>query len=132
MYSFPNLEPVHFSMSCSNCYFLTCIQISQEAGKAVWYFHLFKKFHLDIYFIGASQVGLLVRNPPANSGDIRKEDLIPGQGRSPGAGHGNPLQYCWLENLTNRGAQQATVPGVTKSWTQLKQRSMHACMHFIT
>ena len=77
-YSFPDLEPVCCSMSSSNCYFLTCIQISQEAGKAVWYFHLFKKFHLDIYFIGASQVGLLVRNPPANSGDIRKEDLIPG------------------------------------------------------
>ena len=43
-YSFPNLEPVHFSMSSSNCNFLTCIQISQEAGKVVWYSHLFKNF----------------------------------------------------------------------------------------
>ena len=42
MYSFPNLEPVCCSMSCSNCCFLTCIQISQEAGKVVWYSHLFK------------------------------------------------------------------------------------------
>ena len=43
MYSFPNLEPVH-SMSGSNCCFLTCIQISQEAFKVVWYSHLFKIF----------------------------------------------------------------------------------------
>ena len=44
MYSFPNLEPVRCSMSVSNCCFLTCIQISQEAGKVVWYSHLFKNF----------------------------------------------------------------------------------------
>ena len=43
-YSFPNLEPVHCSMSGSNCCFLTCIQISQEAGKVVWYSYLFKNF----------------------------------------------------------------------------------------
>ena len=42
MYSFPNLEPVHFSMSFSNCCFLACILISQEAGKVVWYSHLLK------------------------------------------------------------------------------------------
>ena len=44
MYSFPNLEAVCCSMSGSNCCFLTCIQISQEAGKVVWYSHLFKNF----------------------------------------------------------------------------------------
>ena len=44
MYSFPNLEPVYCSMFRSNCCFLTCIQISQEAGKVVWYFHLFQNF----------------------------------------------------------------------------------------
>ena len=44
MYSFPNLEPVHCSMSGSNCCFLTCIQISQEAGKVVWSSHLLKNF----------------------------------------------------------------------------------------
>ena len=44
MYSFPNLEPVYCSMSGSNCCFLTCIQISQEAGKVVWYSHLLKNF----------------------------------------------------------------------------------------
>ena len=42
MYSFPNLDPVHCSMSGSNCCFLTCIQISQEAGQLVWYPHLLK------------------------------------------------------------------------------------------
>ena len=44
IHSFPNLEPVLCSMSSSNCCFLTCIQISQEAGKVVWYSHLFKNF----------------------------------------------------------------------------------------
>ena len=44
MYSFPDLEPVCCSISSSNCWFLTCIQISQEAGQVVWYSHLFKNF----------------------------------------------------------------------------------------
>ena len=44
MYSFPDLEPVCCSMSSSNCCFLTCIQISQEAGQMVWYSHLFQNF----------------------------------------------------------------------------------------
>ena len=44
MHSFPNLEPVCYSMSISNCCLLTCIQISQEAGQVVWYSHLFKIF----------------------------------------------------------------------------------------
>ena len=44
MYSFPYLKPVCCSMSSSNCWFLTCMQVSQEAGKVVWYFHLLKNF----------------------------------------------------------------------------------------
>ena len=44
MYSFPNLEPVCFSLSSSNCCFLTCIQVSQEAGQVVWYSYFFKNF----------------------------------------------------------------------------------------
>ena len=44
MYSFPNLEPVHCSMSISNSCFLTCIQVSQEAGQVVWYSHLLQNF----------------------------------------------------------------------------------------
>ena len=45
-----------------------------------------------------SHVALVVKNPPTNTGDIRGEGLIPGLGRSPGEGHGNPLQYSCLEN----------------------------------
>ena len=48
MFFFPNLEPAHCSMYGSNCCFLTCIQISQEAGKVVWYSHLFKNFPLFV------------------------------------------------------------------------------------
>ena len=66
---------------------------------------------------GASQVALVVKNPPANAGDIRDTGLIPGLGRSPGGGHGNPLQFSCLENPMDRGAWRAIVPEVTKSWT---------------
>ena len=65
----------------------------------------------------ASQVVLVVKNLPANAEDIRDADLIPGLGRFPGGGHGNPLQYSCLENLMDRGAWQTTVHGVTNSWT---------------
>ena len=60
--------------------------------------------------------GSVVKNPPANVGDL---GLIPGSGRSSGEGNGNPLQYSCLENHMDRGAWQAVVHGVTKSWTQL-------------
>ena len=53
---------------------------------------------------GASQVALVVKNPPANAGDIRDVGLILGLGRSLGGGHGNPVQYSCLENLMDRGA----------------------------
>ena len=56
----------------------------------------------------ASQVVLVVKNPPANAADIRKEDSIPGLGRSPGDGNGNPLQCSCLENPMDRGAWWAT------------------------
>ena len=72
----------------------------------------------------AFQVALVVRNPPANVGVVR-DALIPRLGASPGEGHGNPLQYC-LENSMDRGIWQATVHGVEKSQTQLKQLSTHA------
>ena len=42
---FSQFEPVHCSMSCSNCCFLICIQVSQEVGRVIWYSHLFKNFH---------------------------------------------------------------------------------------
>ena len=57
----------------------------------------------------------------------RSKVSIPGSGRSPGGGHGNPLQYSCLENPMDRGAWQAAVHGVTKSQTRLKRLSTHAC-----
>ena len=58
--------------------------------------------------------GCVVKNPPPNAGDRRDMGLIPGWGRSPGVGNGNPLQYSCLENSMDRGAWQATVHRVTK------------------
>ena len=52
-----------------------------------------------------SQVALAVKNPPANTGAIREVGSVPGLGRSPGGGHGSPLQYSWLVNPTDRGAR---------------------------
>ena len=58
----------------------------------------------------------MVKDTPANAGDA---GLIPGSERSPGGGHGNPVQCSCLENPMDRGAWQATDHGVSKSWTQL-------------
>ena len=70
-------------------------------------------------------MALVVKNLLANARDIRDPGLIPGFGRSPGGGHGNPLQYSCLENPTDRGAWQATVHGIAKSQTSLKQFITH-------
>ena len=59
-----------------------------------------------------SQVVLVVKNPIANAGDIKDVGSIPGLERSPGEGHGNPLQYSCLENPMDRGAWQAEVPSI--------------------
>ena len=66
-----------------------------------------------------SQVVLVVKNPPANAGDIRDSGLIPGLGRSPGGGNGNPFQYSYLGNSMDRGAWGAPVLGVRKSGKHL-------------
>ena len=62
----------------------------------------------------------MVENLPANAGDIRDMGSIPGLGRSPGEGNGNPLQYYCLENPMDRGAWWAIVHGVTKIQTPLR------------
>ena len=71
-----------------------------------------------LHVICASHVSL--KNPPANAGDIRDTGSIPGSGSSPGGGHGNPLQYFYLENPMDRGAWQAAVHRVVQSRTRLK------------
>ena len=62
----------------------------------------------------------MVKNPPANSGDVRDTGLIPGSGRCPGEENGNPLQYSCLDNPMDRGPWWAIVHGVKKSQTQPK------------
>ena len=69
---------------------------------------------------------LVVKNPPANTGDAGDPGSIPAWGRSPGEQHGNPLQYSCLENPMDRGARRATVHRVTESWTRLKRPGMPA------
>ena len=64
----------------------------------------------------ASPVALVVKNPPANAGDIRGEGLIPGSGRPPGGQHDSSLQYSCLENPLDRGAWWATVHGSQRSY----------------
>ena len=59
--------------------------------------------------------GSVVKNPPANAGDPGDASSVPGSGRSPGRGNGDPLQYSFLENPMDRGAWRATVQQVAKS-----------------
>ena len=65
-------------------------------------------------------MALVTKNPSANAGDSRDMGSIPGSGRSPEGGHGNPPQDSCLENPMDRGAWQATVNGVTKNGIQLE------------
>ena len=72
----------------------------------------------------STQVVLMVKNPPANAGDMRDAGLIPGSRKSSGEENGNPLQYSCLENPTDRGTWQATVHVVGKSQMRL---NTHTC-----
>ena len=69
---------------------------------------------------------IVVKNLPANAGDIRDMSSIPGSGRSSGGGHGKPLQYSYLENPIDKGAWQATVHGAARV---RHNRNDLACMH---
>ena len=78
------------------------------------------------------QVALVVKNLSANAGNSSDASSIPGLGRSPGIGNGNPFQYSCMETPMDRGAGRATVHGVTKSWTQLSVRAhthTHRLLH---
>ena len=78
----------------------------------------------------SSQVALVVKNPPANAGNERDTGLIPGSGRFPGIGNGNPLLYSCLGNPMDKEAWRATVYGVTKSWTRPSAHThTHTCKH---
>ena len=68
-------------------------------------------------------MALVVKNPPANAGDVRDEGSIPRSGRTPGIGNGNPLPYSCLENPRDWGAWGAAICGVTQSRTRLTRLS---------
>ena len=68
----------------------------------------------------------MVKNLPANIGDIGDMGSILGLGSSPGREHGNPLQYCCLENPTDSGTWQAIVHRVAQSWTRMRRLSIQA------
>ena len=78
------------------------------------------------------KVVLLVKNLPATAGDVRDAGSIPGWVRSPGEGHGNPLQYSCLENPMDRRAWRPIVHGITKSQTRLKSLHTHTHTHTLT
>ena len=69
---------------------------------------------------------LMVKNPPVNAGDITHLGSIPGWGRSPGGGHGNPFQYSYLENPMDRGVWSATVHRIAES--EPTETTDHTCI----
>ena len=74
-------------------------------------------FNSLIHFEFMIVVVLVIKNLPASAGNVRDMGSTPGLGRSPGGGHGNPLQYSCLEKSMDRGAWRETAHSVTKSWT---------------
>ena len=65
----------------------------------------------------------VIKKLPANAGDMGDVGSVPGLGRSPGGGHGNPLQYSSLKNFLDRRTWRGIVHGVTESWTQLSEHT---------
>ena len=86
---------------------------------------LFAKYmsNIPVSIIWDSRVVVMVKNLPANAGDVKDAGLIPGLGRSPGGGHGNPFHYSCLENPRDGGAWWVAIYGVTQSRTQQEQLS---------
>ena len=124
-------------MCGSNYSFLTCIQVSQEAGKVVWYSHLFKNFPQFVVIHTVKVFGMVNKEvdvflelscffyssagkeSSCNARDSGDAGLISELGRSTGVENGNPFQYSCLENPMDRGAWWATVYRVAESQTQL-------------
>ena len=115
------------SMSSSNCRFLTCIQISQEAGQVVWYSQLFKDVLQFVVIHRVKGFGTI------NKGviDVFLElSCFFDDPMDVGEGNGNPLQCSCLENPRDRGAWWAAVSGVAQSRTRLKRLSSSGCWYF--
>ena len=92
----------------------------KKKGGGNWYSLICVHYIISCW---TSQMVLVVKNLPAKAGDVRDVDSVPGLGRSPGGGHGNPLQNPCPENPMDRGAWRATAHGVAKNQTWLKRLS---------
>ena len=106
---FMSIELVILSLSSSATLFSFCPQ----SFPASW------SFPMSWLCASGDPVVLVVKNLCASAGGVRDTGSIPGPGRSPGGGHGSPLQYSCLETPIDRGDWRATVHGVTKNQTQL-------------
>ena len=97
-------------------YLFICLPLPQASLRAriMPSISVFTGLAQNRYSTWVSQVALVVKNPPANAGDVRGMGSIPGLGRSPGGARGNPFQYSCQRNPTDRGAWWAIVHGVTK------------------
>ena len=78
------------------------------------------------FTLRASQVVLIVKNTPANAGDMRDAGSVPGLGRSPGVGNGNPLQCSFLENPMDRGTWRAIIHRIAQSQSQLSDLAQYS------
>ena len=92
---------------------------SRKKQGSLLFIHTWHRCSINDYqgSLRASQVVLMVKNPPANAGDVRDTDAIPGLGRSPEGEHGNALQYSCLENPMDWGSRQANSPRGRKEAT---------------
>ena len=104
-----------------NLIIFPCIRMLKNVFSYLW-------FLVSPYYPWGFPGGSVVENPPAYKGDAGDMGSIPRSGRSPGGGHGNPLQYSCLENPIDRGAWRTTVHGVTESQTRL---STHTHVYYL-
>ena len=116
LYSFFKFEFYKRRAFCLFCTLFCCTQVSRICCLGL----LEECLEYNWHSVRASQVVLAVKNPPANVGDLRDTDWIPGSGRSPGGGNGNPPQYSCLENPMDRVTWWAMVHRIAKSQTWLK------------
>ena len=127
IFSYPRWSSVFLGKMAIQLFCLFYNQFFFQYIESIWAIHIFRVLspfwscYLEIFFLieYCFPGGAVGKNPPANAGDISNVGLIPGLGRSPGGGNGNPLQDSYLENPMGRGAWPATVQGVAKSWTWL-------------
>ena len=133
VYLFFGLLFIHFFMVFVCCWFFTFVfssgtLFSIELPFESWCIHIDNVFKDEFSSVHRDVGGAAIKNPTANAGDTGDMGSIPGSGRFPGVGNGDPFQYFCLENSMDRGAQWASVHGVAKSQTWLSthtRRNLH-------